>query len=468
MKNPIPSLLVDNLKHIHDHGLAVEFTSPKLVALLSYLRGKQGVTELKAGNSTLKVTTLGDVTKTEAFFSVGSNRRAAIHYFEAPTGLKYTLSRESGEDEKNAYDTLNAVLFGEDLDRANYVWKTHTGAQADKLNEWLKKFRWCITGSNGLRGQALAARFAQLDETRRAASNVHAAAAARFRQYSEEATPEFFRAKHSEARAKLAGELANVEKRVSGWKTHEQAMQTASPDVILTQLPYSFGIHKDYEKNAIFFPAVGETFSHPIQSANYSATVDAEGSIELSSGIRCEFTAPQVLAWLRGETSAPSSRYGTLERREVATPTGGALVLLKCGCHWIDAFNVSAEFAQALTPTHTVTRSTGKPRAEFRTPEFAERLRETFAEKIAAHETQRADAIREFSDRRAYLTKEESDLPATIADLGAKADAAKVAFDAAEKALADAKTVSPLGADADTIQALARLFLSSQSFHPSL
>jgi hypothetical protein len=121
-----------------------------------------------------------------------------------------------------------------------------------------------------------------------------------------------------------------------------------------------------------------------------------------------------------------------------------------------------------LTPTHAVTRSTGKPRAEFGTPEFSERLREAFAEKIAAHETQRADAIRQFADRRAYLTKEETDLPATIADLGAKADAAKASLDAAEKAIADAKTVSPLGADAETLAALARLFLSSQSFHPSL
>jgi hypothetical protein len=234
-------------------------------------------------------------------------------------------------------------------------------------------------------------------------------------------------------------------------------------------LPYSFGIHKDYEKNSVYFAAVGAQFSHPVQSANYTATVDASGGISLSSGIRCEFTAPQVLAWLRGEASAPSSsRYGKLERREVATPTGAPLVLLKCGCHWIDAANVSPEFAQALTPTHTVTLTAGKPRAEFGTPEFSERLREKFAEKIAAHETQRADAIRQFADRRAYLTKEETDLPATIAGLREKMESAKASLDAAEKALADAKTVSPLGADAETLAALARLFLSSQSFHPSL
>jgi hypothetical protein len=469
MKNPSSSLLVDNLRHIHDHGLAVEFTAPKLVTLLTYLRGKQGVTELKAGHSTLRVTTLGNVTKTEAFFSVGSNRLAAMHYYEASTGLKFTLSRESYEAYKNAYDTLNAVIFGEDLDRANYVWKIHTGAQADKLNEWLKKFRWCITGANGLRGQALASRLAQLDQTRASAFNVHASAAARFRQYSEDATPEFFRNKHAEARAKLAQQLAQIEKVVSDGKTQERTMQTATPDVIRAELPYSFGIHKDYEKNSVYFAAVGAQFSHSITSANYTATVDASGGVSLSSGIRCEFTAGQVLQWLRGEASAPhSSRYGALERREVSTPSGAPLVLLKCGCHWIDAANVSPEFGEALKPTHTVTRSAGKARAEFGTPEFLERLREAFAEKIAAANESRAVSIREFADRRAYLTKEETDLPATIADLGAKADAAKASLDAAEKALADAKTGSPLGADADTLAALARLFLSSQSFHPSL
>lgn len=470
MKNPSSSLKVDNLRHIHDHGLAVEFTAPKLVALLTYLRQKQGVTELKAGNSTLRVTTLGNVTKTEAFFSVGSYRRAALHYYEAATGLKYTLQREHGGDSnKAAFYTLNAVIFGGDLSDTQAHWRVNYGADADRLRDWLKKFAWTITGANGLRGQAIAARFKQLDQARASAFNAHASAAARLNQYETQATPEFFRNKHAEARANLAKELANVEKNVSDWKTLEKSLQTANAQQIFVEVPCSFKIHKDYEKNSVYFAAVAAQFSHPITSANYTATVDAAGGISLSSGIRCEFTAPQVLQWLRGETPAPSShRYGALERREVATPSGAPSVLLKCGCHWIDAANVSAEFGEALKPTHTVTRSTGKPRADFGTPEFSERLREAFAEKIAEHETQRADAIRQFADRRAYLTKEETDLPATIADLGAKADAAKASLDAAEKALADAKTVSPLGADADTLATLARLFLSSQSFHPSL
>lgn len=475
MKNPSSSLKVDNLRHIHDHGLAVEFTAPKLVTLLTYLRAKQGVTELKAGNSTLRVTTLGNVTKTEAFFSVGSCRWAAIHYFEAATGLKYTLRREREKDLGYAYDTLNAVIFGENLSKANDHWKIHSGAHADKLRDWLKKSAWTITGANGLRGQAIAARLSQLDQTRALAFNVHASVAMRHTQYQTEATPEFFRAKHAEARAKLAAELANVEKNVAEWQTMQADSEKLVAENKAEETHNSFGwrinARKEWENSQwkVFFPAVGAQFSHPITSANYTATVDASGAVSLSSGIRCEFTAPQVLAWLRGEASAPhSSRYGKLERREVATKDGAPLVLLKCGCHWIDAFNVSADFAQLLTPTHTVTRSTGKPRAEFGTPEFSERLREAFAERIAAHETQRADAIRQFADRRAYLTKEETDLPATIADLKTKADAAKASLDAAEKALADAKTVSPLGADADTLAALARLFLSSQSFHPAL
>jgi hypothetical protein len=469
MKNPSSALLVDNLRHIHDHGLAVEFTAPKLVTLLTYLRAKQGTTELKAGHSTLRVTTLGNVTKTEAFFSVGSNRLAAMHYFEAATGLKYTISRESSEDHKSAYNTLNAVIFGENLSKAQDHWKIHTGAHADKLRDWLKKFAWCITGANGLRGQALAARFVQLDQTRASAFNVHASAAARHNQYATEATPEFFRNKHAEARAKLAEKLKDVEKNAAELQTLEKSFETLNGQQIFVEAPYTFGIRREYDRDKVFFPAVDAQFSHPVQSANYAATVDASGGVSLSSGIRCEFTAPQVLQWLRGEASAPHShRYGALERREVATPTGAPSVLLKCGCHWIDAANVSADFAQALTPTHAVTRTAGKPRAEFGTPEFAERLREKFAEKIAAENALRADYIREFADRRAYLTKEETDLPATIAGLREKMESAKASLDAAEKAIADAKTVSPLGADADTLAALARLFLSSQSFHPAL
>jgi hypothetical protein len=475
MKNPSSSLKVDNLRHIHDHGLAVEFTAPKLVTLLTYLRGKQGTTELKAGHSTLRVTTLGNVTKTEAFFSVGRNRLAAMHYYEAATGLKYTLQRDNGDANEHAFHTLNAVIFGGNVGQTNDFWRISFGAQADKLRDWLKKFAWTITGANGLRGQALASRLSQLDQTRASAFNVHASAAARHTQYATEATPEFFRNKHAEARAKLASDLWQIEKNTFDCQAQQTDAEKLVAENKVEEFHNSHGwrinARKEWESSQwkVSFPAVGAQFSHPVTSANYAATVDASGGVSLSSGIRCEFTAPQVLQWLRGEASAPfSSRYGRLERREVATPTGAPSVLLKCGCHWIDAANVSAEFAQALTPTHAVTRSTGKPRAEFGTPEFSERLREKFAEKIADFEIQRANAIRQFADRRAYLTKEETDLPATIADLGAKADAAKVALDAAEKAIADAKTVSPLGADADTLAALARLFLSSQSFHPSL
>jgi hypothetical protein len=320
-----------------------------------------------------------------------------------------------------------------------------------------------------LRGQALSARFVQLEETRRAAANVHGAAAARFNQYQTEATPEFFRKKHAEARETLAHKLAKADERLADWQTAETKAQSATAEQLFSEFSYALGIVRGYSDRIVHFPEAKAVYSHPIQCANYAATVDASGGISLSSGIRCEFTAPQVLAWLRGEASAPHShRYGALERREVATPSGAPSVLLKCGCHWIDASNVSAEFRELLRASHTVTQKAGKPRAEFGTPEFAERLRDKFAEKIAAENALRADYIREFADRRAYLTKEETDLPATIADLKAKADAAKTQLDAAEKALADAKTVSPFGADAETLAALARLFLSSQSFHPSL
>ena len=462
------SLKVDNLRHIHDHGLAVEFTEPKLVALLSYLRGKQGITELKAGQSTLKVTTLGNVTKTEAFFSVGSNYLKSLHYFEAATGLKYTVKRDNADGSAEAFLTLNAVIFGGELPE---IWTVNSGAQADKLRDWLNKRRWTVTGQNGLRAQAISARLTQLDQIRASAFSVHAPAAARFRKYATEATPEFFRERHGEARAKLAAQLANVEKQISDCQSDQADAEKLVAENEAKSLwdhnwAYSLGLSRDYVTH---FPAVGAQFSHPIQAANYSATVSPSGAVFLSSGIQSEFTAPPVLAWLKGETQAPhSNRYGTLQRLEVSTRDGAPLVLLKCGCHYVDASNVSQEFAELLLPAHTVTLTPGRPRADFGTPEFAQRLAERFAERFADQDKERAQAIRDFANRRAYLEKAETDLPATIADLGAKADAAKASLDAAEKALADAKTVSYLGADADTLADLIRVFLTSQSFHSVL
>jgi len=464
------ALLVDNLRHIHDHGLAVEFTSPKLVSLLTYLRGKQGVTELKAGHSTLKITTLGNVTKTEAFWSHGSYHRASLHYFEPATGLKYTVNRDNGADYENAFFTLNAVIFGGELPA---IWKISFGAQADKLRDWLKKWAMTITGSNGLRALAISARLAQLMETRRSASNIYASAEAHHSKYVNDATPEFFRTKHGEARAKLAKTLAGIETRTEEIRQGQAATQSDIENNMAERLwngnwEYSLGLSRSYE-GVTHFPATASRYSHPVQSANYSATVDSAGAVSLSSGIKCEFTANQVLAWLRGQAQAPhSSRYGTLQRLEASTRDGAALVLLKCGCHFVDATNVSAEFAELLKPAHTVTLTPGKPRADFGTPEFAERLRERFAGKLAEQETQRANAIREFAERRIYLEKEETNLPETIAGLKVRMETAKAALDQADKALETAKNVSPLGADSDTLSNLSRLILSSQSFHPSL
>jgi flagellar motility protein MotE (MotC chaperone) len=461
------ALLVDNLKHIHDHGLAVEFTSPKLISLLTYLRGKQGVTHLKAGHSTLKVTTLGNVTKTEAYWSVGKNYRYSLHYYEPATGLKYTVNRDNGADYENAFFTLNAIIFGGELPG---IWEISFGAQADKLRDWLKKFGWTITGSNGLRGQAISARLAQLMETRRSASNIHASAEAHHSKYVNDATPEFFRTKHGEARAKLAKTLAQIETRTEEIrKSQAEAENETNAEALWNKnWEHSLGLSRSYE-GVTRFPATASQYSHPVQSANYSATVDSAGAVSLSSGIRCEFTANQVLAWLRGQAPAPhSSRYGTLQRLEASTREGAALVLLKCGCHYVDASNVSAEFAELLKPAHTVTLTPGKPRADFGTPEFAERLRERFAERLSEQETQRANAIREFADRRAYFEKEETNLPETIAGLKVRMETAKAALDQADKALETARNVSPLGADSDTLANLSRLILSSQSFHPSL
>ena len=460
------SLKVDNLRHIHDHGLAVEFTESKLVSLLTYLRAKQGTTELKAGLSTLRVTTLGNVTKTEAFFSVGSNRLAALHYYEAATGLKYTVKRENGEDYANAYYTLNAVIFGGELPG---IWTVNFGAQADKLRDWLNKYRWTITGSNGLRGQALAGRFATLEYSLTQANRYARETAEKHERYASEATPEFFRERHSKLRASFAQKLAQIDEKVARIETQQKDSHSKTAEEIYAQ-HFNLGICRDWNqinKDVHYFPAVGSQYSHPVQMANYSAAVDTSGAISLSSGIKCEFTAGQVLAWLKGEAQAPrSNRYGTLERLEVSTRDGLPLILLKCGCHFVDASNVSPEFAELLKPSHVVTKAEGKPRADFGTPEFSLRLAEAFAQKLQNCADERADKLREFADARANLETQEKDLPAYLADLLQKRETAKAASEAAETALTQARANSPLGADADTLANLSRVFLTSQSFHP--
>lgn len=148
----IPKLLVDNLRHISDHGLAVEFTDKKLVDMVNGMK-KDGTYKLEAGQSWLKLRVVGRMCFTEFYKCHGNYNTKKAHYFDEPAGLKFTLNRGS-VDEEHAHDTLMAVALGGPMP-TNWRNAGNYGSSQDELRKWLKNWAWTLAGENGMRAKAL-------------------------------------------------------------------------------------------------------------------------------------------------------------------------------------------------------------------------------------------------------------------------------------------------------------------------
>ena len=109
-----PPLKVDHLRHIHDHGLAIQFADSKLAALIARGLAKQdGKATLRAGESHVTLMKLGNVTITEATFAADGLRGrdlAALHYYDPVHQLKYGFKKEESDAHGNAFATLKALV----------------------------------------------------------------------------------------------------------------------------------------------------------------------------------------------------------------------------------------------------------------------------------------------------------------------------------------------------------------------
>lgn len=455
-KSAIPSSLkVDNLRHLHDHGLSVRFTDPKLVALVEYLGGKDGKTTLNAGKSSLTVTRFGRVVLTEAFWHVGSRRACAIHYADASAQLKFSLSREggSGEDSVNAFSTLKAVIFGGALPP---IFRPVTGAGQDALRAFLKGYAWTLSGEAGMRSRALASAGAALRSDVSSAKNSLSYAERELERLNSN-TPESFRTLHANARANCAARLDTISKKLEEVaKDCTANFSTFSEDEI-KNLSARYGAFSRWvgastvrlSGYAFAFSEVPESISPPRVRGNYSAKIEADGeTVTFNSGIHCPFTVSRLLAWLRGQAPAPRTSYGDVKKLERTSKDGAPVVVLQCGCHEIDAVATSpALFGELLKPTHTVSMVAGKPSAVFGTPEFLARLSDEMVARRDALVDERVNALTYLATRRHALTEEENSLPAKIAAQTERVEAERETLRKAEQALSN--FVAPLGASAE-------------------
>lgn len=446
-------LKVDNLRHIHDHGLAVQFSDPRLVSLVEHLASRDGETTLTAGQSKLTLTKLGNVTFTEAYWCVGGYHRAAAHYFDKAADLKFSLSREGGEAEAEAYKTLRAVILGGELP---HIWHPRTGAARDALHQWSQKFAWTLAGAAGLRSQALTQLVtladgdvrcaqAQLDNAKRNVSRV-----------ADSLVPELLAARSQSARnrcnqaiERCDADIAAARERLAEIDYHADMIAEDR----LREIARSYGAWQryDYATHRHFFGWLGSAarMSPPYVSANYSATISAEGKITLSSGIVCPFNLEQLKDWLRSpESRQIGTRYGAVHLVQTTTSNdqdAQPKTLIACGCHRIDPAPFP-EIAELCKPTHAVTHIPATPAVALETDRaaFVLRLRAEIDSAIRGHERDRAEAIAQYASVRHEIEDLRTNGDAHIAK-------AEAAIAEAEAALAQAKELRanvkfPLGA----------------------
>jgi hypothetical protein len=490
---PKTALKVDNLRHLSDHGLAVVFTDRKLASLVDFLASRDGKTELKAGKSSLEITKLGNVTMTRLHLATSGSGywHEAIHYCDAMAGLSYKINRQGGKGEQDAFDTLRGVIFGGYKTSENYrysqtdqtlppIWFPKCGADADRLREWLKKFAWTLTGSHGLRAQAEEKISADRKQAVRSAKNSLDYLETELERLKSE-TPETFRDAHERARAQTAEKLEiaawrieQVEKDLAQVAFSETAESAANQ---LTEISQRYGAYfsqgtwnsetRNYADKILHFAETRETISPEIRNPNYVAKIGEDGeTVSLSSGISCSFRRSEIVAWLKGEKSAPQTRYGTVEKVYTATIDAQPRVLLRCGCHLVDASSIDAELAALLVPTHVATKVPALPRVDLGQDGFLARLSENINSRLIAEQESRAQTLRLFAEKRHALTERESQLPARIAEQESKVAASKAALVEAETIAAKENKFT--GADCVSNAFAALAVINSQNLNFSL
>lgn len=404
---PATVFKVDNLRHISDHGMSVEFSCPRLAEFVRQTHAIQdGTVKIKAGESRLTIVRLGRVTKTMAFFSVGSHRRNSIHY--SADGMKHTVAEVSSGS--LAFEILDSVLFGEPLP---HVFVPNSGEKQDRLREVLKKDGWALCGESGMRAQALEGRIARLRvdvSSARSSANY----AERQLEKAKAITPETCAMERANHRAWTLQELAKIETLTQ--TLTQTVAELPSLDVpSLESLARENGAWRSYSDSEICFPSKAAGFSHELIRANYLATVEGD-KITLSSGIVCAFGVSALSAWLRGETTAPRTQYGSVARLDGRDDGGNPISLLQCGCHRIAIPENCAELRALLTPKHSVISTPGEEKIGIsEVAPFRARLAEKLAEKLAELKERRSNAIEREVRKRDESHKTELEIPQNVA-----------------------------------------------------
>jgi len=484
----------DNLRHLFDHGLSVQFTDERKTAFLRSLVGKDETTIIRAGKSKVTLETVGRVTRCHFEDAIGNGFNSfSVSYFSPFENLSFT------EKDEKTREVIEYVVYG-NFTCKRYCIRTETGlpellriatgADVDALRAWSKSNSYAILGENGLRSKAIEKTLTEkrADVSRLSTSiSYHCSDLERKRNFP-------FNGDIESARnfAKAAGE--NAENRMKDTETAlatvRAMLATAETLSIYTSRRFESGYcwDKSCENETVlkelgatigrvyvsesplnykpraFFNAIDARYSVEKVKANYTVRRGEGGALVLSSGVVCPFNAETALAWLRGNGPAPSTQYGVCRKLETCDETGSPLVLIACGCHKIDvARDLGGEFAELLKPSHKAHLIEGKPALELSEETrfaFLARCEENAIDFISKVKAQRAEAFARYVQQKNRLTSERDNLPALLAGMEKQIEDAK-----AEKAKAEAELAETekrfSGAKLEKVNDLARAMLSA-------
>jgi hypothetical protein len=491
----------DNLRHVFDHGLSVEFSDTAKTAFLRSLVGTDSTVELTAGKSRLTLQTVGRVTRCHFHDAIGNGfDHFSVSYFSPVENLSFT------EKDEKTREVIEHTVFGDFQSGGRWqrvsrdgqhvppsILQTPTGADIDALRAWSKSSAWALLGENGLRAKAVENAIAgKKAEISRIASAISHGEHDMGHKRQFPFVAEIDRARDSAKHAAECAEnqIAAREKDIDAVRAllasaetltlytsrrfdtgynwsharceNEKALAGCGVQIGRVAVP---GGQNLYSPRA-FFPAVSARYSVELVRANYTVKRGENGALVLSSGVVCPFNEGTALEWLRGAGPAPSTQYGVCRKIETCDDTGAPLVLIACGCHRIAvAHDLGGDFAELLKPAHKTELSQEKPALELNETtraEFLARCEVDAARDIAAYKTKKAAALARYVTRKTELIAERDNLPAVLAEMEKGLEKAKAEKAKAENERAEIEKRFP-GATLEKINDLARAALSAFS-----
>lgn len=479
------TLKVDNLRHISDHGLAVEFTDKKLSSLIDSMR-KDGEYWLVAGKSTLTVRVVGRVCWTlfhQATSGLGYNIHN-LHYYSKDEDLKHRVGQFDGDGNSRAFYTLIHVIFGnKEAMPEGWIQSGSNGDRQDKMRDWLKKWAWTIFGESGLRGRAIKSRTdvlrgyiescnSAVKTAERARLNAekydyHKALSTELESMNEKCNSYRDRIKAAMAFADFFKEIKpdqNVfEKSLDG---RSGPIQCPSLGVARNVTWVETAPQVGFWGNFYSIQGQAEIWSHPLSLKNYDVSI-VDDQFILSSGISCGISVEAARAWLAGETIAPRHNlYGQCSKIEARAMIGGVFVAvldIRCGCHHV-RLNHLPGFEEIAAPKHTVAFESGSAtvRFDYENKEaqeaFMARLIKNRDEYIQGREKAIAEAVAECKQKRASLWRQVNNRESYLKDLDGQTEKAKAQ---AAEAVQRLNAFSIIGQNGDAHDTIAKHIINT-------